>query len=76
MIHLASTDSDEASLNSFMFDAIGVAIALQSIIPNLFSIFTAYFPCPRKIPSALYHTSIPRKIVHLYITGASLVFHL
>ena len=32
MIHMASTDSDEASLNSFKFDAIGVVMALQSII--------------------------------------------
>ena len=47
---VASIDSDEASLNSFRFDAIDVVMALQSIIPNLFRIYTAYFPCPREIP--------------------------
>ena len=70
---IASTDSDEASLNSFRFDAIGVA--MQSIILNLFRISIAYFPCPRKIPSVFCHTSIPRTIVHRHIIGASLVFH-
>ena len=49
---VASTDSDEASLNSFRFNAIGVVMALQSIILNLFRISTAYFSCPREIPSA------------------------
>ena len=43
---VASTYSDEASLNSFRFDAIGVVMALQSIIVNLFRISTAYFHCP------------------------------
>ena len=41
---VASTESDEATLNSFRFDAIGVV--MQSIILNLFKISTAYFPCP------------------------------
>ena len=58
---MESTDSDEASLNSFMFDAIGVVMDLQSIIPYLFRIYTTYFPCPREIPSAFCHTSMPRK---------------
>ena len=46
---MESTVSDEASLNSFRFNAMGVVMALQSIILNLFRISTAYFPCPRKI---------------------------
>ena len=51
---MASTDSDEASLNRFKFDAIGVAMALQSIILNLFRISIAYLPCPRDIPSVFF----------------------
>ena len=39
---VASIDSDEASQSSFKFDAMGVAIAFQSIIPNLFRISTVY----------------------------------
>ena len=58
---IASIVSDEASLNRFKFNAIGVAIAVQSIIPDLFGISTTYFPYPREIPSAFYHTSIPIK---------------
>ena len=34
---------------------------LQSIIPNLWSISTVYFPCPRKISSDSCHTSNPKK---------------
>ena len=40
---VASIVFDETSLNSLKFDAIGVAIALQSNILNLFRIPTAYF---------------------------------
>ena len=43
---VASTASDQASLNSFRFDAIGVVMALQSIILNLFRISTSYFHSP------------------------------
>ena len=71
---VASTDFDEATLNSFRFDGIGVA--MHSIILNLFRISTAYFFCPRKIPSTLFHTSIPRTIVHRHITRVSLVFRI
>ena len=63
---MASTVSNEASLNSFRFDAIGVAMALQTIIPNLFKISTAYFPCSIEIPSVLFHTSMHHAQV-LYI---------
>ena len=41
-----------------------MAMDLQSIILNLFRIFTAYFPCPREIPSTFFHTSIGYKVVH------------
>ena len=72
MIHRSIIDSDEASLNSFRFDAISVVMALQSIIPNLFRIFTAYFPYPRKIPSAFCHTSKNSSSTHnKSITGLS-----
>ena len=73
---MASTEFDEATLNSFRFDAIGVVMVLQSIIPNLFRISTTYFPYPRKIPFVLFHTSMPRKIVPRHIIGASLIFYL
>ena len=39
---MASTEFHEASQKSFKFDAIGVAIALQPNIPNLFRISTVY----------------------------------
>ena len=58
---MASTEYDEATLNSFRFDAIGVVMALRSIILNLFSISTAYFPCAREILFTLYHISMSRK---------------
>ena len=43
---MASTKSDEATLSSFRFDAIGVVMGMHYIILNLFRISTTYFPCP------------------------------
>ena len=52
---------EESSFNIFKFVFIGVVIDLQSIIPNIFRIYTIYFPWFRKISSGYFHTSRPRK---------------
>lgn len=43
------------------FDTFGVAMELQSIIPNLCSTSTIYFPCERNISSDHCHTSRLKK---------------
>ena len=58
---MESTIYDEAKLNSFMFDAIGVVMDLNPIIPNLFRISIVYFPYAKEITYAFFHTSMRRK---------------
>ena len=61
MVGSIKFESEAESLNFFKFASIGVAMDLQSNIPNLFSIFMEYFPWPRKTFFCLYHTSNPKK---------------
>ena len=58
---VASIVSNVSSFNKFKFVVIGVVMALQSGIPNLFIISTVYFPRFRKISSGNYQTSRPKK---------------
>ena len=44
LYNATSTVYEVVSYKNFIFDTIGVAIALQSNIPNLFRISIAYFP--------------------------------
>ena len=70
---MASTDFDEATLNRFRFDAIGVVMALQSIIMNLFKISTTYFPCPREILPHLHAYKLVHhiQVLHLELDSKS-----
>ena len=63
---MASTESDEATLNSFRFDAIGVV--MQSIILNLFRMSTAYFPCPHLHAYNVVHHP---QVLHLELSSKS-----
>ena len=58
---VTSTISEDSSFKRFKFFVIRVVISLQSIIPNLFRIYTTYFPWFRKISFGYCHTSRPKK---------------
>jgi hypothetical protein len=58
---VGSTKSESEAPSFFRLVIISVFMDLPSIISNLLSISTTYFPCPRKILPDYCHTSNPKK---------------
>jgi hypothetical protein len=56
------SDPESESCSFFRLATIGVYILLQFIIPNLFNMSIACFPCDRKILFGFCQTSKPRNL--------------